>query len=440
MWKLFLRVTLPIVLLSFGAAAAWFLMSNPPKPKQQVVVAQMPPVKIQTVHLQTLNIPIYARGMVIPATEVMIVGELPGQVISVSPNLKNGGFVTKGEVLIRVSDAQYRLDVTRAHAQIVSAEEIYAKVQTELSLEDDVKGLQSPQKYRLRKLEEAKSQLAAAQAGFRLAQMQLDRAEIKAPFDGRVREAYLGVGQTIAAGTQIARVYAVNAAEVRLPLSDQQFSLVDAPHAMASGTISSRQAYPEVIFKSNYAGKDYFWKGRVLRTEGGIDAQNRLLNLVAQIEDPYSEDLSQAGRPILAAGQLLEAEISGRSFHQMALLPRSALRNDQEIWVLDAENRLRKKHVEILYKSRDHVYIQSGLTEADRVVVSPLDIAIEGMKMPVENHETSKSRQIVSTPTVAMPTMPTTKASSMVPPATTKTQIFKNQETKNPNKKIPVEN
>jgi hypothetical protein len=187
----------------------------------------------------------------------------------------------------------------------------------------------------------------------------------------------------------------------------------------------------------------------VLRTEGGIDAQNRLLNLVAQIEDPYGEDPSQAGRPILAAGQLLEAEISGRSFHQMALLPRSALRNDQEIWVLDAENRLRKKHVEILYKSRDHVYIQSGLTEADRVVVSPLDIAIEGMKMPVENNEVSKSRQIVSTPNISMPPVSTTPPKSAtstakessVPLGATNTQPFNknNQETKSAHQKALIE-
>ena len=180
MFKLFLRITLPIVMLSFGLIGAWFLINNPPKPKRQVVVAQMPPIKIEKVKFQTLNIPIYSRGMIVPATEVLIIGELPGQVIYLSPNLKNGGFVKKGESLIKISDAQYHLDITRARAQIVSAQEMYNKIKAELSIEDDVQGLESPKKYRIRKLEEANSQLAAAGASFKLAQMQLSRTEIQA--------------------------------------------------------------------------------------------------------------------------------------------------------------------------------------------------------------------------------------------------------------------
>lgn len=366
-------VSLAVVVLGLGGA--WYLKTHAPEAKHAKIVPKIQSVAVRKVVPQDVTMPVYSRGEVSPSSEIQLVLEVAGQVTYVSSNMANGGFFKKGEVLLRVDDSRYQLDITKAEARVVSAKQKYRRMRSELSVDEDIEGLPSPQRYRQRQLDELKAQVEAAQADFRLVSMQLEKTILRAPFDGRIRRSLVGRGQYISPGMQLAQAYPVDSAEVRLPLSDRQLALVDIPNSP-----ESEVAAPFVTFKLTYGEKVFYWQGKIVRTEGGLDARNRLLYAVAQIPKPYVADPMQPGRPPLSAGQFLEAEIQGRLHKNVIMLPRTALRNGSEIWVVERE-RLQRRDIEMLYKSRDAIFIKRGLRSGDHVVLTPMDIAVEGMQV-----------------------------------------------------------
>jgi len=375
-----MKAFIPVLIVTVGVGGFIVLTTMAPKPTIIEFQPQTPPVTVTTADEQTVTIPVYSRGIVSPGTEVQMATEVAGQVIKISPNFANGGFFDKGELLLEVDATRYKLESRKATARLISVQKAYNRLIANQGLDDDeVNGIYRDTSFKTLQRREAKANLSAAEADVRIAQNQIEKAKMYAPFDGRVREAFIGKGQYVTPGMQIARVYSVNNAEVRLPLSDHQMSLVKVP-VRYQGEAAANEG-PPVTLQLEFAGNNFFWSGKVLRTEGGIDIRNRLMYVVAQVEGPYDRDPDQPERPPLAAGQFIEAQIQGKTHSGIVVLPRKVLRNGDKVWVVDQEERLKRKDVDILHKGRDLVYIRGGLQKGDQVVLSPLDIAIDGMKV-----------------------------------------------------------
>jgi multidrug efflux pump subunit AcrA (membrane-fusion protein) len=141
------------------------------------------------------------------------------------------------------------------------------------------------------------------------------------------------------------------------------------------------QLGPEVQLRAEFAGVPRTWIGHIVRTEGEIDAKSRMVHLVARVEDPYGQNGAISSAP-LAVGLFVEAEIQGRSVEKVFVLPRVALRTDAGndlVYVVDAGDRLHFTAVEVLRAERDDVVIGGGLRPGDRVCVSPMAAAVDGM-------------------------------------------------------------
>jgi len=109
-----------------------------------------------------------------------------------------------------------------------------------------------------------------------------------------------------------------------------------------------------------------------------------MVHVVAQVADPYGRDLSpeeRRGRTPLAVGLFVEAEIQGRHVEAAVELPRAALRGGDTVWVVDEESAVRARPVEVLRVESDRVIVGGGLETADRVVVTPLRAAVDGMRV-----------------------------------------------------------
>jgi hypothetical protein len=197
--------------------------------------------------------------------------------------------------------------------------------------------------------------------------------------------ASVNLGQYLRPGFQLGVIYAVNAAEVRLPLSDSQLNLVNIPYSFSGDAAEG----PKVKLVREYGGRKFTWEGQVVRSESGVDEFNRLLYLIASIPDPYAIDPLQPDRPPLTAGNFVEAEIEGKAFPALFQVPRRALRNGAQVWVVNQEQRLARKEIDILYKGRDVVFVRGGLASGDRVVLSQLDIAVEGMRVRTREEQTT---------------------------------------------------
>ena len=241
-------------------------------------------------------------------------------------------------------------------------------------------------------LAEAEAALASAQASLEKAKLDLKRTKIYAPYAGRVRTKSVDVGQFVNRGTGIALIYAVDFVEVRLPIPDEQAAFLNLPLSYRGEKV--RKAGPGVLLHTRFAGKEHTWRGRIVRTEGEIDAKSRMIHAIAQVENPYGRG-KYADRPPLAVGMFVEAEILGKRASSIVVLPRTVLRSKDTVLVVDKEKRLRFRRVDILRTDQEEVMLSQGLSEGERVCISPMETPVEGMKVRVASEnppETTKGK------------------------------------------------
>lgn len=369
----FLKALLPVVLLTLGGLVFWALNTVRPVTPKRPHVGRVPVVSVMAAAPESLRIPVYTRGLVSANAEIIVLAESGGRVLSVSPSLRVGGRVKKDELLVQLDDSAIQHDIARVRGRVSSARQQFENLKNEIEAEREIEGLNSPQTFLQNKLNQARGQLKAAEAELKLARLQLEKTKIVAPFDGTVREYFVVKGQVIAPGIRVASIYDDEPRRVRLPLSDRQFRMVETE------AIESGKSKPRVMLRMRQANRYFYWRARLVSSEGGVDPRNRLMYVVAQVEGP--QDAQAAAIPDLWMGQLLEAEIQGRGYQGVVALPRDVLRFGDFVWVVDSEYRLRKQVVRVIHKGKGMVYVDEGLQAGDLVVTTPLDMAIEGMRV-----------------------------------------------------------
>ncbi|MCP4036439.1 MAG: efflux RND transporter periplasmic adaptor subunit, partial [bacterium] len=212
------------------------------------------------------------------------------------------------------------------------------------------------------------------------AERDMDRTQLIAPYSGRVRSEEVDIGQFVSRGDRLAKIYAVDFAEVRLPIPDVELQYLDLPlHFQAEDD------GPTVRLSARFAGERRQWQGRVVRTEGEIDPKSRMIHIVARVDDPYRifADEQARGTP-LAVGLFVEAEILGRTVEDVMLVPRHAFRGDDRVLVVSPDHRLHLRAVEVLRWEGDDAVVASGLRDGELVCVSPIQAVVDRMKVRVE--------------------------------------------------------
>jgi RND family efflux transporter MFP subunit len=205
----------------------------------------------------------------------------------------------------------------------------------------------------------------------------LGRTRIKAPFDGRVAEKAVDIGQYVTTGQKLALLYATQAVEIIMPMPTEDLAWFHVP-----GFTNSNGHGTDAMVEVRIAGETKQWPGRVVRSEGKLDQRTRMVNVVVRVEDPY------ATRPPLAVGLFAKATLQGRTLDQAALIPRAALRDNDQVWVVDANDCLTFRTVKVNRLGFDGAIIGSGLKEGEQVVVSTLKGVSDGMRVrPVASNQ-----------------------------------------------------
>lgn len=387
--KMLLRIILPVLVLAAAGLATFTLIENRADPEIRPPEVQPQLVETVTARYTNETLRIEAEGTVVPSSETQLVPEVSGRVIEVSKALVAGGFFEAGEVLFRLEPREYELAVTRARAAIAQSNLRLETERQEAALalsEWELLGTGQPTSLAVREpqIAEAQASLAAAEAALAQAEYDLERTTVRAPYAGRVRQENLDLGQFVSRGSAVATIYAVDAAEVRLPVSDRELAYVDLPLGYREDGAVSAAAGLRVVLYADFAGREHRWEGEIVRTEGEIDPRTRMVHAIARVENPY-ERMAGSDRPPLAVGMFVRAEIEGKSSGQVVSLPRSVMRGENRVLVVDPENRLRFREVEVFRMERDRVLVKSGISEDDRIVVSPLDNAIDGALVRVQD-------------------------------------------------------
>ncbi|MCO1335499.1 efflux RND transporter periplasmic adaptor subunit [Microbulbifer sp. OS29] len=364
-----------LIVLVVGAAAIAAAVLLKPKPEEKPPEAVVPPVA-DVLYIepgrQTLLVP--SQGSVHARHEIEVVARVGGVIESVDEAFVPGGFFTKGQTLLQFEQADYVYKVTRSESQLADAKSVLAQEQgraKQAKREWRDLGSDAANALFLRKPHLAASEAAVAAAGADRDQAKLDlkRTRVTAPFAGRVVETYVDLGQYITPGTRLAKIHSTGIAEVRLPLTDQQLALLDVPLG------KSIENGPEVRLQAVVAGRKREWRAQLVRTEASIDPNSRFIFAVAQVQNPYE------GEVPLMNGLFVEADIAGRTFDDVVVLPRQALHEGDHLLVLNEEGLLTNKNVELLQSIGDQVWLRGDIALGDRVIVSSLGYSREGMAL-----------------------------------------------------------
>jgi RND family efflux transporter MFP subunit len=333
-------------------------------------------VRIREVMPQGVQLKVHSQGTVMPSTETQLIPEVSGRVTWMSPKLVAGGYFNAGEVLARVDDLDYRNTLDRAKATLGRAEaereHAHFDYKRLKSLEERRLTSRSQLEDSLRTLRVADASLQDARVNHEQAVQNVERTAIHAPFTGLVRSESADIGQFVSRGSPIATLYASDLVEVRLPVADRQLAFLNLPPTLRGELPADQQ--PKVTLTTEYAGRQLEWQGKIVRSEAEIDISSRMVHLVARV--PTVPDQTP-----LSVGLFVEAEIEGLSAEDIVVLPRSALRNDDQVLVGDADNTLHFRAIEQLRLYQDNVLSKSGLQQGDRVCVSPIQTAVEGMSV-----------------------------------------------------------
>lgn len=375
------KLVAPLLILALSAAIFVALVSN--QPTLQTTVKEPVPVAVRALEINTgpMQLSVNSEGNVQPSVETKLVAQVAGEVIDVSDSLVAGGEFSKGDILLRLDPRDYEIAVTRSQAAMSRAEaeqrfaaEEAARIKSLYG--DELASIAELQNAE-RLLAVANAALADAKAALMRATVDLERTVFRAPFNGRVRGENVDAGQFVAKGSMIATLYDTDRLQVRLPLADSQLAYLDASYAQ-TGLAGDTPA--NVLLTADYAGDTQTWGAKLLRTEGDISVKSRFLHVIVEVTNTLSSNGVR-----LPVGLFVDAAIEGRTVDNLVSVPRTALRPDNSVMVINERNQLEFRDVSIFKLSDSDVLISEGLLSGERISISPLQFVVEGMPVTVIN-------------------------------------------------------
>lgn len=386
----FFKFILPLalILLSVAVVVVMVAVAQGKRPDRKEDSEPAMLVEAIPAKVSSLNFSVRSQGAVKPRTETTVVAEVGGQIVSVSPNFVAGGFFRHGEVLLQIDPSDYETALLRAQANLASRRAQLAdmKARSEQALKDwqNLGREGEPSELVLRKpqLAEAEAAVQAAQAELQQAERNLERTRIRLPYDGLVRSKLVDVGQFVGPGTPVGVTFAVDRAEIRLPLSGSDLNYLELP----SATRLERAQRIPVTLSADSGGISGRWSGEIVRTEGVVDDASRVVYAVAEVIDPYGF-LGQSTQAELKMGTFVRAEIQGRRVEDVVILPRAVLQPDNTVLVANAERELEIREVTVARAEPRFVYLADGIEDGELIVTTALDAPIPGTKLAVRGEE-----------------------------------------------------
>ena len=385
-----LKYLLPVAILAVSVLGAIIIVASKPDvtPKPPEIKPRL--IRVTEVQAKDVQMMLTSQGTVTPRTESVLVSQVAGLIKSVSPAFVAGGFFEKNDILVRLDASDHQFAVIQAKQQVAQAE-LALKLEEQQGeiAKDEWRKLNDtlipPLVAREPQLAQTRAALDAAKATLQQAELNLQRAFIRAPFAGRIRTKNADVGQYATPGMTLAQIYAIDYAEVRLPLPDDQLQFLDMAFDFR-GSKNDSQGH-EVLLKANFAGRQQTWKAYLTRIEAEVDSRSRMIHVVARAENPYGRSQDN-NRPPLAAGLFVQAEIFGKQYKNIYEVPRKAIKSGSQVLVIEQENKLYARDVKILRLDAETAYISEGLDNGEMICLSKLDTFVDGMLVePVRDTE-----------------------------------------------------
>ena len=381
-----LKIILPFIVIGAAVFIGIKLMKTSPQAKRRH------PTKVKTL-VEAINLTsckhqiiLNTMGTVIPAREVELYPRITGELIEVSPKMISGGRFIKGEELVKVDPSDYELELIKCENELKTAELNYEVKHAEYKFglyewnkvtgnntNDNQRRLMS----KLPQLESAKAAVEMEQATLEKAKLDLERTIIKAPFNAIVLEENVEVGGQVQPSKKLARLAGTDEywVEVSLPLDRLRW---------IGSTPGKFKNVPAIVNYPNGEFGTTVWHGTVSHIKGELEHKARMARLIVTVKNPLGKKTGNHSGPVLIAGSHVRVAIYGRNLENVYVIPRSALHENDTVWVANVDDKLKLRKVEVKWKERDEVVISSGIKPGERLIISDLAAPVEGMLLTVE--------------------------------------------------------
>lgn len=395
-----MKFLLSVIVLSALSFVTWILIEMRPQPESKKIVRKIPIVEVITAEREPIRSSVSAYGTIRPRTLTTLIAEVPGIIEEVAPfddkllnktNFRAGGFFKKGDLLLKIEDidlqtlkADANANLRRAELQLLQEKELAKQAKIEWGNRDW--SLASDLVKRIPQIKKAEAEANAAQARLLQASQDLNRSQVRAPFEGRILKTMADVGQQVGAGSSaaLAQVYALDSAEIDFALSRSEMKFL----GFSDGFLSEKNIQVEAHVLNSEG--QVIHKGWLDRSEGIVDPRTRLTNLVVRVDKCFANPFS-ANKIIapLAVGQFVNLQMLGLEV-EVFLIPESAFRTHDTLLIVDENNQLISRKVSVIHRSGQKVWVESGLEIGDQVCTTPIEIISEGMEVRLIN-ETMKA-------------------------------------------------
>ena len=366
------------------AICIW-LFATRPEPRKWPQRESIPEVEVQRMVPVDYQVLLDSQGTVQARTESNLLPEVQGRVLAIGANFRAGSFFEKGEILLEIDPSDYETDVVVAQAALAQAELALEEERAEFDIArqnwETSGNTGAPTAFALREpqLRLAEANVASARARLERAKLNLERTRVVAPYDGRILDKNVDVGQVVSGNTVLARIYAVDYAEVRLPLSERQLQFLELSEAFRGESTDPGEA-PKVYLTWELGRQQYEWIGRLVRSEGAIDTASRQLFVVAQVDDPYGR--TSEGIP-LKVGSFVQARIEGRLLEKRFVIPREMYRKNEYVLMVSREKTLERRGLDIEWSTETDLVVANGMRPGDLLCLTPINFPVDGMKVDV---------------------------------------------------------
>lgn len=383
--KILPKIVIPLLIIAIGFIASKYIASSAPKAKKNRPEATTTLVDIVSLNSSDENIVIKSMGKVISAKKIALKSRVAGEISKINADFLEGGFIKKGDEIIRLDPKDYELALSRAKSVVANSQyslkierghQYVAKREWELlNKERHTSNIKSDLALRKPHLNKAHAELKAALAELEQAKLNLKRTTIRAPFNSIILSKEVDIGSSISTQEKLATLVGTDNYHIMVSLPIDRLKWLAIPNN------NSKKTSKVTIFSGDNSTS--MWVGSVTKLLGDLESEGRMARLLVTIEDPLGLKSEDRRKLPLLIGSYVHVEIEGQKVNGVFSLPRSALKDNESVWIASDDNKLEIRPIEVIWRDKSIVLIKDGLNENEQLVISNIPTPVEGLPLRI---------------------------------------------------------
>ncbi len=301
-------------------------------------------------------------------------------------HFKDGEIVKKGEMLFTIDQRPFQAALDQARADLARAKSALDLAVADLKRAQDLIGRQtiSEQVYeqRIQAKRSADAQVAAAEAALRNAELNLEFTELRAPVTGRIGDRRVSPGNLVIGGslpqtTLLATIVSID--PIRFEFTFDEAAYLRYTRIAGDGKETDPRGTSLKVELRLLDEPEFVHLGAVDFVDNAIDQSSGTIRGRALFANP---------KGLFTPGMFARIRMPGSPAYQALLVPDAAIGTEQVrkfVYVVDAENIVRQKYLELGSLQGPLRVVRSGLAADDKVIVNGLMRARPGVKVtPVQ--------------------------------------------------------